>query len=196
MDLILASTSSYRRAQLEQIGAVFECVSPDFDEEAEKDLTLAPEDMAAGLALGKAESLRLKYPGAAILGGDQLVVCEGEVLGKPGSAGAALQQLLKMSGKTHQLLTSICLITPQRVYQHIDVALMTMRDLSRQQLQAYIEFDSPLDCAGSYKLECAGIGLFDGIKSEDFSAIQGLPLITLRRWFADLSLPSRAFGCF
>lgn len=196
MQLILASTSVYRRAQLQQIGAVFDAVVPPFDEEKAKDLSLLPVELAESLAMGKAQSLVDLHPQAAILGGDQLVDFEGRIIGKAGSKAAAVDQLLAMSGKTHRLITSICLYTPQKTYQHTDVAEMTMRALSREQLEAYVEQDNPIDCAGSYKLECAGMGLFESINSSDFSAIQGLPLLTLNRWFGDLGLASTAFGRF
>lgn len=196
MQLILASSSRYRRAQLEQIGTHFNYVAPDYDEEANKDLTLSPQDLAVSLALGKAESLRANYPQAAILGGDQLVDFDGAILGKPGSKNAAVEQLLAMSGKTHRLITSVCLLTPNKVFRHTDIAEMHMRSFNRAQLQAYVEADNPIDCAGSYKLERAGIGLFEGIACDDFSSIQGLPLLTLSRWFAELGLSSSAFGRF
>lgn len=196
MQLILASTSVYRRAQLEQIGAVFDSVAPNFDEEQAKDLSLAPIALAESLAAGKARSLIAQYPQAAILGGDQLVDFNGAILGKPGSKAAAVEQLLAMSGNTHRLITSIYLHTPEKTFRHTDIAEMTMRAFSREQLEQYVEQDNPVDCAGSYKLECAGMGLFESINSSDFSAIQGLPLLTLNRWFAELGLASTAFGRF
>lgn len=196
MKLILASTSPYRATQLNQIGAHFEAAAPDFDEEAAKDLSLSPKALAEQLALGKAESLRDQFPRDAILGGDQLIAFNGQILGKPGTASAAVEQLLSLSGKTHQLMTSVYLITPNQTYQHTDIAEMQMRNLTRAQIEAYVSADSPLDCAGSYKLECAGISLFERINSEDFSAIQGLPLITLARWFAELKIESSALGYF
>ena len=196
MQLILASSSRYRRAQLEQIGTHFKYVMPDYDEEANKDLTLSPQDLAISLALGKAESLRASFPQAAILGGDQLVDFDGAILGKPGSKNAAVDQLLAMSGKTHRLITSVCLLTPNKVFRHTDIAEMHMRSFNRAQLQAYVESDNPIDCAGSYKLERAGIGLFEGIACDDFSSIQGLPLLTLSHWFAELGLSSSVFGQF
>lgn len=196
MQLILASTSVYRRAQLQQIGTVFDAVAPPFDEEAAKDLSLSPVELAESLAMGKARSLIATYPQAAILGGDQLVDFDGKIIGKAGSKAAAVDQLVAMSGKMHRLMTSIYLYTPQKIYQHTDIAEMTMRALSREQLDAYVEQDNPIDCAGSYKLECAGMGLFESINSSDFSAIQGLPLLTLNRWFAELRLASTAFGRF
>lgn len=196
MQLILASTSVYRRAQLQQIGAVFDSVAPLFDEEQAKDLSLAPIELAESLAMGKAQSLVDLHPRAAILGGDQLIDFDGKILGKAGNQSAAVNQLLAMSGKTHRLITSIYLYTPQKIYQYTDIADMTMRSFSRQQLEAYVKLDNPIDCAGSYKLECAGMGLFESIDSKDFSAIQGLPLLTLNRWFGELGLASTAFGRF
>ena len=204
--LILASSSPYRRAQLEQIGAVFRCENPVFDEESAKDPSLSPIALAESLAWGKASSLHVKYADAAILGGDQLVAFDvgqddagqgtEKILGKPGTKPEAVAQLLLMTGKNHRLITSICLMVGDRVFKHTDIAVLRMRNLNREQIEAYVESDNPIDCAGSYKLESAGIGLFESIRSDDFSAIQGLPLLKLSAWFAELGLPSSKFSTF
>jgi len=211
VSLVLASSSPYRRAQLEQIGAIFLCENPIFNEASAKDPSLSPISLAESLARGKAFSLQGKYPTAVILGADQLVafdrgqgsknqVCIGnkseKLLGKPGSKAAAVEQLFLMAGKKHRLITSVCLITADKIFKHTDIAVLQMRDLSRKQIEAYVEADNPVDCAGSYKLESAGIGLFESIRSDDFSAIQGLPLLKLSAWFAELGLPSSKLSTF
>jgi septum formation protein len=85
-----------------------------------------------------------------------------------------------MQGKQHRLLTALALVSPDgSVSTHLDTHVLTMRALSRPELERYVARDRPLDCAGSYKIEAAGIALFEGIEGDDFSAIMGLPLIAL-----------------
>jgi septum formation protein len=87
-----------------------------------------------------------------------------------------------MTGKTHSLLTAVTLINENEPYHYLNETKLTMKTLSEQFLQEYIERDKPLDCAGSYKIERAGISLFDHIECTDFTAITGLPLIELSKY--------------
>jgi septum formation protein len=179
--LILASTSPYRRDLLARLGLPFECRAPLVDEEALKpELTgLEPKEVALRLARAKAVSLRESEPGATLVGSDQLVAFEGRILGKPGSVERAESQLLVMSGRSHQLITALCVCCHDHVDDHVDVAVLTMRALGREEISRYVAADRPLDCAGAYKLEQRGIALFDRIDAADHSAITGLPLIAL-----------------
>lgn len=180
--LVLASTSVYRSALLARLGLRFEALAPLCDEEALKRAGEEPGVLALRLALAKAESLQAAAPDAFILGGDQLVDFEGEVLGKPHTAESAVRQLLRMQGKTHRLLTAFALLCPngERV-THLDTHALTLRALREDEAQRYVALDRPLDCAGSYKIEAAGIALCERIVGEDFSAITGLPLMALAR---------------
>lgn len=178
MSLILASTSPYRRMQLKKLGLHFTATAPKVDEKQLKNSSLrTPAELAAYLALQKAHSLRADFPGHWILGADQLVDFQGEILGKPETEEKARAQLFKLQGRTHQLITAFCLSGPTQDIAHVDFARMHMRPLNEQQVADYVQQDQPLDCAGAYKLENAGISLFEKIESEDFTAIQGLPLI-------------------
>lgn len=179
MPLILASTSPYRKSLLARLGVPFDCVAPACDEEALKDASLAPSELAEKLASAKAMSVKSQFPTAAILGSDQLATCEGRILGKPGSAERAIEQLLSLSGNEHSLITAICLVTPEKTFHHTDVTTLRMRKLSRIEVERYVAADLPFDCAGSYKLEQRGIALFESIRSDDHSAITGLPLIAV-----------------
>lgn len=178
--LVLTSTSRYRGELLSRLGLPFEALAPLCDEEALKIVGEEPARMALRLAQAKAVSLRQRRPDAYLLGGDQVVELEGKVLGKPGSSEAAVQQLLAMQGRSHRLLTAICLVCPSgALHSHLDVHTLTMGPLSEAQLRRYVEADKPLDCAGSYKIEARGITLFSHIEGRDFTAITGLPLIAL-----------------
>lgn len=185
--LVLASTSVYRRALLERLGVAFTAVAPSCDEEALKDPALSPAALAAHLAREKARSVAASWPEAFVLGSDQLVEVDGEILGKPGTAEAALGQLMRLSGRAHRLVTAFALVRSDGwLSEHLDVHTLHMRALSRTELERYVASDRPLDCAGSYKIEAAGIALFERIEGADFTAITGLPLMALTSLLREL----------
>jgi len=178
--LVLASTSTYRRALIERLGIAFEAAAPLCDEEALKRPGLSPRELALMLARAKALSLSPSHTGAYILGSDQLVDLDGKVLGKPHTVEGAIAQLESMRGRSHQLITAMALVTPSgEIEEHLDVHTLTMRDLSDESLARYVKRERPLDCAGSYKIESGGIALFERIEGADFTAITGLPLMAL-----------------
>lgn len=177
--LILASTSPYRRAQLEQLGVPFTCEAPGVDERAAEPPGATPRQVAAALARAKALAVAARHPEAVVIGGDQVCVLADEVLHKPGSAEGALEQLARLAGRTHRLISAICVARGQDCAAHEDVTELDMRPLSEEELRRYVAADQPYDCAGSYKLEARGVTLFRAIRSADHSAIQGLPLLAL-----------------
>ena len=181
MDLILASTSPYRRELLERLGIPFRCVAPLVDEEKLKaDMAGAtPQELAEALASLKAFSVAQVEPDAVVIGGDQLVFFEGSILGKPGTVERAIEQLRAMSGRSHELITAVQVICSGQFFPHTDVTTLRLRRLTLDEIRRYVGADRPLDCAGSYKLESRGIALFERIDSDDHSAIVGLPLIGL-----------------
>lgn len=177
--LVLASTSIYRKILLEQLMIPFEIGKPLIDEDDYKHLSIPPRELAEKLALLKAQSL--KEENKVIIGGDQLVHLDGEVLGKPLIKDAAIMQLKKMCGKTHELITSICIIDGDKIYKHTDVTKVRLKPLSDEQIKKYVHTDEPFDCAGSYKIEKHGISLVEDLICSDFTAIQGLPLIAISK---------------
>ncbi len=176
MTLVLASTSSYRRVLLERLGVPFVAEAHACDERAvQQDGAL--EEHAVALASAKAQSLAKKFPESYILGSDQIAEVGGTVLHKPGTKERACAQLAMLSGRTHRLLTAIALRGPDgSVQTALDVHTMHMRTLSAEEISRYVDADSPLDCCGSYKIECRGIALFERIDGADFTAITGMPL--------------------
>ena len=180
-DLILASTSPYRRAQVERLGVPFRTVAPPVDEESLKRGwgAIAPRELAERLAMAKAEGVAREEPGAVVIGGDQLVAFEGSILGKPGTVEGAVEQLQAMAGRSHDLITALVVIHDGNSYASTDITRMSLRPLTHEEVLRYVEADRPIDCAGSYKLESRGIALFDRIESEDHSAIVGVPMIAL-----------------
>jgi len=140
---------------------------------------ITPGELATRLAYEKANAVAAGCPEAIVIGSDQLVDLDGVVLGKPGTAAAAVSQLMAMSGRTHRLLTAVCVIAPDRKLEFFDETQLHMRSLTLQEAARYVERDSPLDCAGSYRIESLGISLFERIQTDDFTAIMGLPLLRL-----------------
>jgi septum formation protein len=181
MDLILASTSPYRRDLLARLGLRFRCVAPPIDEEALKD-DLAPAfDLAERLAAAKASSVFRGEPDTVVIGSDQLISCDSRVFGKPGTSELAIAQLLALAGREHALITSVAVADRDGVEVDTVVARLTIRSLTREEAERYVTADQPFDCAGSYRIEGLGIALFERIDVEDQTAIIGLPLMTVCR---------------
>jgi septum formation protein len=195
MQIILASKSPYRIAQLKDFGLKFRALRPTIDEEQMKayffrnmkrplkrgqtiDLHL-PHRLSRYLAAKKAESLALKYPDHVIVAADQLVNFNGEVMGKPKSPSKAEAMLRKMSGKPHELITSLCVISHGKVYRRTVTARIHLRKLSDEEIKAYVKRDNPVDCAGSYKFELSGLSLVERMSVTDPSSLIGLPLMAL-----------------
>jgi septum formation protein len=200
--LVLASTSPYRRALLERLGVPFRTEAPTCDEravqrEVEDDLARRgvrreerPDAIARHLASAKARSVAGEHAGAFVLGSDQLVDVDGEVLGKPGSRERAIAQLGRLAGRTHRLVTAIALYTPKGVIrEHTTVHTMRVRSLAAADVAAYVDRDRPFDCAGSYRIEGAGIALFEAIDGDDFTAIEGLPLMRVTTLLLESGFP-------
>lgn len=183
--IILASTSEYRKTLLEKTGLSFSCQKPDYEEESVKnDLRsnwASSKEIAETLALGKA--LSLQSQNSIVIAGDQLAHIDNHILGKPGSYGKAFDQLSQLNGKTHELVTATVILWGNEILKNTNVTLLKMKSLSSQEIKRYLKLDEPFDCSGSYKIESFGISLFEKIETDDFTAIQGLPLIWLTNTF-------------
>jgi septum formation protein len=184
--IILASSSRYRRGLLDRFLTEYQTVSPGVDESAEQFDT--PEEVASQLARKKAEKAASSYRDAVIIGADQVAVMDGVVLGKPGDHQRAIEQLLGASGKTMTFLTAVCVLDPigRRRYEHIDRTEVHFRSFDRRLAETYLWHDEPYDCAGSFKIEGAGFVLFDSVKTEDPTALIGLPMIWLAATLREL----------
>lgn len=187
MKLILASQSPYRKALLEQLSLRFEAHRPEVDEEELKQ-TGPTEifELTRFLAFHKAQSLRARFPEAVILGSDQIAEVDGQRLDKPGTRERAVEQLRKLRGRTHRLVTSLVVAAPSQVQTFTDITSLHMRALSDAEIEAYLDVDTPFDCAGAYKIERGGMALLESLKSEDPSAIQGLPILSLSQALRNL----------
>lgn len=196
--LILASTSRYRRAQLQRLGLAFECAAPDYDEPHLPNKTAL--ELIQHHAREKAKAVAATPAGREswVLAADQGVVLPntqgGILLGKPGTYERAVEQLLTLAGRTHDLATAVVLHLPDgRAFERLVVVEMAMRPLSRAEAEAYVTADQPLDCAGSYKIESRGPWILQACRGDDPTAIEGLPLLAvtdlLRKALADAAGP-------
>jgi len=187
-EIILASTSVYRRELVRRLLPDVSCMAPGVDEDAFYEASITPDQLATRLAYEKANAIATRNPHAVVIGSDQLVDLDGRVLGKPGTAAAAVSQLLAMSGRAHRLLTAVCVIGFGRKIEFLNETQLHMRAVSQEEATRYVERDSPLDCAGSYRIESLGISLFDRIQTDDFTAIMGLPLLRLSQVLRELGV--------
>jgi len=187
---VLASTSQYRRQQLATLGIPFDSIKPLFDEDSVKRQIIMdlkhPHAIAQKLSYEKGASIA--QPETITISGDQLVAFEDDILGKPGTFESAVAQLLRMQGKTHELVTACTVFDGLKPINVLNITQITLKPLSAEQITAYVKLDLPLDCAGSYKIEKHGIQLVDSIKTEDYTAIQGLPLLALAKVFNSLNI--------
>ncbi|HYP84738.1 Maf family nucleotide pyrophosphatase [Variovorax sp.] len=175
--VILASTSRYRRELLERLRLPFDVHAPGVDETALPGE--APRELARRLALAKAQAVAARFPGAVVIGSDQVADLDGQALGKPGNHERAVEQLRRMRGQTlifHTALAVVCL-DAGFCQQDIAPVRVVFRDLGDAAIEHYLRTEQPYDCAGSAKSEGMGIGLLEAIESDDPTALVGLPLI-------------------
>jgi septum formation protein len=175
--VILASTSPARKALMATLGIPYSVEAPGVDEDVPPGIGV--EVATAMLAERKARAVADRNPGAIVIGSDQLVELEGRAIGKSPDAAAAREQLQRMSGVTHRIITAVCVISDS-TRTEIDVASLTMRPLTDEEMDAYIATGEWQGCAGGYRIEGKGRGLFTHIDG-DSTSIQGLPLPLLRR---------------
>ena len=208
--LILASTSRYRRELLARLGLPFTTISPDFDETPVSGESA--EDLAKRLAIGKAKSVAagMAAPAATaaavtadsspqqpiIIGSDQVAACGERLLGKPGDVNTAIEQLLSMSGQAVTFHTAVHLLLvsrgrpdqPARSFTAVDQTTAVLRNLSRDEIERYVDQEPALDCAGSFKVEGLGISLFSAVNTNDPTGLIGLPLIATCQGLRELGI--------
>jgi septum formation protein len=179
--LILASTSPYRRQLLSRLRLGFEVVAPLVDESAQALET--PLQRAQRLALAKARIVSVRYPAAAVIGSDQVAVCKGELLEKPGSPERCQAQLQWLSAAAATFYTAVAVLhaASGASTQFVDTTTVYFRALSAGEIERYIIAEQPFDCAGGFRAEGLGISLFARVVSDDPTALIGLPLIALAR---------------
>ena len=190
--LILASSSIYRRDLLARLGLPFEAISPAVDERPLPNEGVAA--MALRLAIAKAAAITKDHPNAWVIGSDQAADLHGEAIGKPGNFDNALLQLQRMRGKTVFFHTAVCLMRANHSVAMNVITEVRFRDLPDTTLIDYLNLEQPYDCAGSAKCEGMGIALLESIRSDDPTALIGLPLIAVSALLRDAGFeipPSR-----
>ena len=189
--IVLASTSRYRAGLLRRLFDDFEQIAPDVDEKPLPDET--PATRAARLAATKASTVSKIVHDALVIGSDQVAALAGTVLHKPGNTENAHQQLRASSGNCVDFFTGLCVIDSRDGSRRtaLDHTRVFFRDLADAEIAHYVVREQPLDCAGSFKSEGAGIALFERIETTDPTALIGLPLISLGRLLrqAGIALP-------
>jgi septum formation protein len=191
VDLVLASTSRYRRELLSRLTTKFRSIAPQVDERRLPDEL--PDDLVARLSEQKARAAALKCPGAVVIGSDQ-VAWEDDLgyLGKPGSAENARAQLASCSGRSVGFFTGVCVVDARggalRRELAVDLTSVKFRALDAAEIARYVEREQPLDCAGSFKCEGLGISLFEHMETRDPTGLIGLPLLVLCRLLRKLGI--------
>ena len=178
MKIILASSSKPREKLLRSLGLSFQVVPHRVDEQAYKNKISDPGLLCRTLARAKALSVQQKN--FYVIGADQMAVFNGKAFGKPKTKEKAFEVLSLFQGKTHELATGFYLQKPDgSFFEDLIISRMTMRSLTKKQIESYLEKDEPYQCAGSYTIERLGVGLFKKIETPDFTAVIGLPLLCL-----------------
>lgn len=179
--VVLGSSSRYRRELMERLRIPFSVAVPNVDETPHAGET--PRNLALRLALAKAHAVAQLHPEAVVIGSDQVADLAGQPLGKPGEHARAVQQLRKMRGKTVIFQTALAVVCLSTGFEQVDLAevRVVFRDLSDEEIEAYLQAEKPYDCAGSAKSEGLGIALLESIDNDDPTALVGLPLIRTSR---------------
>ncbi len=182
MRLILATTSAARREMFHNAGIAARFIASGVDESALKaGFSGTPPDLALALAHAKAAAVASAHPDALVIGADQLLTCNGKIFDKPEDLTEAATHLRTLSGRTHELITAVCVRQGGDIlWTHIDSARLTIRPLGEDFIASYLaaEGDRILGCVGAYRLEGLGAQLFERIEG-DYFTILGLPLLPL-----------------
>lgn len=181
MQLVLASTSPFRRDLLSRLQVPFDTFSPNVDETRLKDESAVA--LVRRLAEAKAEAAITRFPDALVIGSDQVAVLGNKILGKPHTHDVAVKQLKAASGKRVVFQTGLCLLNTATGHTQVEVIAFSVdfRKLSDTQIENYLRAEQPYNCAGSFKSEALGVALFESMEGEDPTALIGLPLIRLTR---------------
>ncbi len=176
--LVLASTSRYRAELLRRLRVAFAQCAPDVDESRRPGES--PQALALRLAEHKARAVASAFPQAWVIGSDQVCALGDESLGKPGTVEAAQTQLQRLSGRAAVFHTAVCVVAPggRHLLRNVPTEV-EFRQLSAAEIATYVDLDNPLDCAGSAKSESLGPVLLRHMRSDDPTALVGLPLIAV-----------------
>jgi len=177
--IVLASSSPFRKELLQRLQLEFETTSPNVDENAHANEP--SPDLVMRLATSKAYAVAIEHPNALIIGSDQVAVCEEEILGKPGNLENATKQLKLISGKLVTFYTGLCVLDASNKELQRDYVkfFVEFRQLTDEMIANYLDKEPAFNCAGSFKSEALGVALTQRMSGKDPTALVGLPLIRL-----------------
>ncbi|MGI6421050.1 MAG: Maf family protein [Syntrophomonadaceae bacterium] len=173
--IILASSSPRRKQLLEQLGISFDCCPARIDEDLGTEETA--REAVRRIALNKAEKASEMVRNSIIIAADTMVVCNGEVLGKPDNARDAFNKLYKLKGREHEVITAVCVMDTENGQCEVqdEITRVYFRDISDEEIRAYIRTEEPMDKAGAYGIQGMGAVFVDRIEGCYFNVV-GLPL--------------------
>jgi septum formation protein len=189
--LLLASTSPQRRAILEQLGLPFDVVAPRYEEHDPPDAN--PVDLVRDHARGKARSVVGDAGSRPVVGVDTTVVLDGSVYGKPRDAGDAERMLERLAGRTHEVVSGLCVVTPGWEETLHATTAVTFRPLTARDLASYVARGEWDGRAGAYAIQGAGAALVERIEG-DYLNVVGLPAAALVRLLAERFAGVYGFG--
>jgi septum formation protein len=175
--LILASASPRRARILESLGVAFRVVAPDVDE------ALAPgeDGAAAALRLARAKArVVAASQSLPVLAADTLVLLAGRVMGKPASVGDAASMLRALQGRSHEVVTGVCLVSGGAEYADLERTAVRFTPMSEAEIAAYVATGEPMDKAGAYHIDGRGALYVAGIDGSP-SNVAGLPVSLVKR---------------
>lgn len=177
--IYLASASPRRQELLRQIGLGFEAMPSDLDEVPQPGER--PADYVLRVARDKARHVAARMQEQAshpVLGADTEVVLDGEILGKPRDRGHGLDMLRRLSGRTHEVLSGVCVVHGEREYTALSVSRVTFRPLTAAEIAAYWDTGEPADKAGAYAIQGRAAAFIERLEGS-YSGVMGLPLYEL-----------------
>jgi septum formation protein len=189
--LLLASTSPQRRAILEQLGIPFEVVSPRYEED--EGAGAEPLELVRAHAQGKARSVAAGAGERPVLGVDTAVVLDGRIYGKPAGEGDAARMLAELGGRTHLVVSGLCLITPAGEDVAHDATRVSFRELTPRDIAAYVASGEWEGRAGAYAIQGRGAGLVERLEG-DYLNVVGLPAALLIRLLRERAAGVYGFG--
>ena len=186
--IILASASPRRRDLLAQASYTFEVVPSDVDESAFEGSTSSPRQHAEALALAKAQSVALRYPGSLVIGADTLVDCNGQIIGKPADATEAEQITRKLFCAPHRVITGLALVRLRDNTEVVrsEVTTVYPREMTDKQIAKHLAGGSWQGKAGAYAIQETGDEFVDHIEGS-LTNVMGLPMELLEQLLNDLS---------
>lgn len=189
-EMILASASPRRKELLSLLDVPYRIQTADIDEQLV--VHQSPKENVERLAYEKALAVAKLFPDAWVLGADTVVVLENTILGKPKNEAHAEEMLMALSGRTHEVYTGVALINlSEKVHVRTnDCTKVHMKQLSKAEIQGYIETKEPLDKAGSYAVQGKGAVFIAGIEGNYFNVV-GLPIQLVYELFKQYHLIER-----